>query len=55
MTVGVNLNYVYENLFNVPDEGFVHKQPVSFNQWFQRNVETAKLKRYKSARWHLYS
>ncbi|MDF2188643.1 SusC/RagA family TonB-linked outer membrane protein [Paraflavitalea sp. CAU 1676] len=47
MTVGVNLNYVYENLFNVPDEGFGSQTTGSFNQWFQRNVETAKLKRYK--------
>ncbi|AXY77842.1 SusC/RagA family TonB-linked outer membrane protein [Paraflavitalea soli] len=46
-TINTNINYVYEYLFNVPAEGYGTQTSGSFNQWFQRNLEIAKLKRYK--------
>ncbi|WP_315815377.1 hypothetical protein [Paraflavitalea speifideaquila] len=49
LTVGTSFNYVYEYLFNVPAEGYSTQTAASFNQFFQRNVETEKLKRYKRA------
>ncbi len=45
--IGLNVNYVYEYLSNVPLEGYNTQTSASFNQWFQRNIETHKLKRYK--------
>jgi TonB-linked SusC/RagA family outer membrane protein len=49
LSIVSNINYVYENRFNVPLEGFSNQTSGSFNQWFQRNIETDKLKRYKRA------
>ncbi|WP_276484953.1 SusC/RagA family TonB-linked outer membrane protein [Paraflavitalea pollutisoli] len=46
-TLATNINYVYEYLFNVPSEGYGTQTAGSFNQWFQRNLEMDKLKRYK--------
>lgn len=46
-TLNTNINFVYENLFNVPTEGYGTQTAGSFNQWFQRNLEMDKLKRYK--------
>lgn len=46
-SVATNLNYVYEYLFNVPTEGYGTQTAGSFNQWFQRNLEMDKLKRYR--------
>lgn len=46
-TLATNINYVYEYLFNVPAEGYGTQTSGSFNQWFQRNLEIDKLKRYK--------
>ena len=46
-TIGTNINYVYESLSNVPLEGYNTQTTGSFNQWFQRNTEIDKLKRYK--------
>lgn len=47
LTVNTNINYVYQYLYNVPSEGYGTQTTGSFNQWFQRDVETHKLKRYK--------
>lgn len=49
LTVNTNINYVYQYLYNVPSEGYGTQTTGSFNQWFQRDVETHKLKRYKRA------
>jgi TonB-linked SusC/RagA family outer membrane protein len=46
-TLSTNVNYVYENLFNVPQEGYNTQTTGSFNQWFHRDLEINKLKRYK--------
>lgn len=46
-TLSTNLNYVYENLFNVPQEGYGTQTSGSFNQWWHRDLEIGKLKRYK--------
>ncbi|MDF2192245.1 SusC/RagA family TonB-linked outer membrane protein [Paraflavitalea sp. CAU 1676] len=46
-SLNTNINYVYEFLFNVPTEGYGTQTAGSFNQWFQRNLEMDKLKRYK--------
>ena len=42
-----NINYVFEDQFNVPQEGYGTQTTGSFNQWFHRNIEIDKLKRYK--------
>jgi TonB-linked SusC/RagA family outer membrane protein len=47
LSFNVNANYVYEHLFNVPSEGYGTQTTGSFNQWFHRNIEIEKLKRYK--------
>lgn len=47
LTFTLNGNYVNEYFFNVPAEGYGTQTTGSFNQWFQRNVEIEKLKRYK--------
>ncbi|MFT3827118.1 MAG: SusC/RagA family TonB-linked outer membrane protein [Chitinophagaceae bacterium] len=49
LSLSTNLNYVYENLFNVPLEGYSSQTSGSFNQWFHRDVEINKLKRYRRA------
>lgn len=46
-SLATNINYTYEYLFNVPTEGYGTQTAGSFNQWFQRNLEMDKLKRYK--------
>ncbi|HEV7736838.1 MAG TPA: hypothetical protein VGO47_05615, partial [Chlamydiales bacterium] len=43
------MNYVYEFLNNVPAEGYSTQTTGSFNQWFHRDVEINKLRRYKKA------
>ncbi len=48
-TLNTNINYVYEYLYNVPAEGYGTQTAGSFNQWFQRNLEIDKLKRYKKS------
>ena len=47
LVVATNVNYVFEDQFNVPLEGYGTQTTGSFNQWFHRNIEIDKLKRYK--------
>ncbi len=46
-SLNTNLNYVYEYLYNVPTEGYGTQTSGSFNQWWHRDLEIDKLKRYK--------
>ncbi len=47
LTVSTNLNFIDENLFNVPVDGYSTGPQSSFNQWFQRNLNMEDLKNYK--------
>ncbi len=47
LSLNTNINYVYEYLFNVPAEGYGTQTAGSFNQWFHRDIEINKLKRYQ--------
>lgn len=47
LTIVSAANYVYEHQFNIPAEGYGTQTTGSFNQWFHRDIEIEKLKRYK--------
>ncbi|MCC7378203.1 MAG: SusC/RagA family TonB-linked outer membrane protein [Chitinophagaceae bacterium] len=47
LTIVSSANYVYEHQFNIPAEGYGTQTTGSFNQWFHRDIEIEKLKRYK--------
>jgi TonB-linked SusC/RagA family outer membrane protein len=47
LSLATNINYINENLFNVPAEGYGTQTTGSFNQWFHRDVEMDKLRDYK--------
>ncbi|MFF5381897.1 SusC/RagA family TonB-linked outer membrane protein [Pedobacter suwonensis] len=47
LSVTGNFNYVYEKRFNIPREGYGTQTAGSFNQWFHRDIEMEKLKRYQ--------
>ncbi len=47
ITIASTVNYVYEHQFNIPAEGYGTQTTGSFNQWFHRNIEIDKLRRYK--------
>jgi TonB-linked SusC/RagA family outer membrane protein len=47
LNVSTNLNYINENRFNVPAEGYGTQTTGSFNQWFHRNLEIDQLRNYK--------
>lgn len=49
LTIATTANYVYEHQFNIPAEGYGTQTAASFNQWFHRNIEIDKLRRYKRA------
>lgn len=46
LQLSTNVNYVNEYLFNVPREGYSTQTTGQFNQWFHRNLEIDKLKKY---------
>lgn len=46
LQLSTNINYVYEYGFNIPREGYGTQTAGSFNQWFHRNLETDRLKKY---------
>lgn len=47
LNFSTNINYVYEYLFNIPQEGYGTQTTGSFNQWFHRDADINKLRRYK--------
>lgn len=47
LSIASNINYVNEDLFNVPAEGYGTQTTGSFNQWYHRDVEMDKLRDYK--------
>lgn len=47
LTVTTNINFVYENRFNTPIDGYSSGPQSSFNQWFARNLNMDELKDYQ--------
>jgi len=47
LTVSTNINYIFENRFNTPADGYSTGPQSSFNQWFARNVSMEELKEYQ--------
>ncbi|MGO1597972.1 MAG: hypothetical protein ACTHW8_15290, partial [Sphingobacterium sp.] len=47
LTVSTNINFVYENRFNTPIDGYSSGPQSSFNQWFARNLNMDDLKDYQ--------
>jgi outer membrane receptor protein involved in Fe transport len=48
LTVSSSLNASFTKLNAVPDEGYGQQTIGSFNQWFHRDIDMAKLKNYKN-------
>lgn len=47
LTVSSNINFIDEQLFNAPTDGYNSGPQSSFNQWFARNIRMEDLKDYK--------
>ena len=47
LTVSTNLNFIFENRFNTPIDGYSSGPQSSFNQWFARNLNMDDLKDYQ--------
>jgi len=47
LTVSTNLNFIFEDRFNTPIDGYSSGPQSSFNQWFARNISMEDLKDYQ--------
>ncbi|MGM1430657.1 SusC/RagA family TonB-linked outer membrane protein [Sphingobacterium lactis] len=47
LTVSTNLNFIYEDRFNTPIDGYSSGPQSSFNQWFARNINMDDLRDYQ--------
>ncbi len=48
VSVGTNLNYVISKINGQFDDGYANNSSGSFNSWFHRNIDMAKLKQYST-------